>query len=662
MALANVTALEILNKLLLDFHVSEAFVVYPYAHFNLISLSEEISIPLGWELFEKPFFIQSPEESWFVDSHFVNVEESFMSIDNERPTSEFTVYSLSFHFLSGAICDKLSDYTFYISARDIHGNNDTLEYPFRGFSAASSCSSYSRLKCPSTASIMQILPDDRYESWADLEADVETCKCRTHGVSLQSLPPCIRPWPHIDLIHHYILPLYREIKVSIYRIIESQHSNRQEVVGISLKLANGTYLWNMDESSPFSLVPPHIGSYSESNSFWSSSGRGHFQNHIQLRLFSNLTLDLTEAELTFQILYLGPPRLFAEVRNRRCDITRGAVMIPQTAIFSLDSVSIQCEITCTCESHCTAYQVSGKRCEMFFRCDEDALVFDPDSWVRFKKYKFLYEEFGAITMPRQTFYPTQAPSRGPDPTCVSRYLHTEISTSPRQYAIDVVDNAPSLFECMHICCNFDLHYCTSFIYSMHTCFLYTSHFDLHTMSSNQGSARNYTWYRKIEEDYVLDSSSSRTHWESLLLQVWAAFILVLFLPVCIYCFYGYFDRRHNVEIFEVSESVDRGADSEQLNALVTVTYSKKKRSSFECTVIDGDSDNLADCKRGPLGSYTRDSLDHDAMCVICTDPFVQDEKITHLPCAHKFHMLCLMQWLRLRSTCPLCRLDIKYVE
>ena len=47
-------------------------------------------------------------------------------------------------------------------------------------------------------------------------------------------------------------------------------------------------------------------------------------------------------------------------------------------------------------------------------------------------------------------------------------------------------------------------------------------------------------------------------------------------------------------------------------------------------------------------------------CVICFAQFEEDEEIIQLSCdvRHSFHPNCLKRWLRINSTCPICRKTI----
>ncbi|KAH6824744.1 hypothetical protein C2S53_010819 [Perilla frutescens var. hirtella] len=60
----------------------------------------------------------------------------------------------------------------------------------------------------------------------------------------------------------------------------------------------------------------------------------------------------------------------------------------------------------------------------------------------------------------------------------------------------------------------------------------------------------------------------------------------------------------------------------------------------------------------PVTSYGSVSKkpSHGAECAICLSMFQEGEKVKVLPlCRHGFHSDCVDEWLRTRSSCPLCR-------
>ncbi|KAK4509099.1 Transketolase [Mucor velutinosus] len=45
----------------------------------------------------------------------------------------------------------------------------------------------------------------------------------------------------------------------------------------------------------------------------------------------------------------------------------------------------------------------------------------------------------------------------------------------------------------------------------------------------------------------------------------------------------------------------------------------------------------------------------EADCAVCKDQFESQEQVIELPCEHIFHDECIKPWLKLNSTCPVCR-------
>ncbi|TVU28325.1 hypothetical protein EJB05_19840, partial [Eragrostis curvula] len=50
--------------------------------------------------------------------------------------------------------------------------------------------------------------------------------------------------------------------------------------------------------------------------------------------------------------------------------------------------------------------------------------------------------------------------------------------------------------------------------------------------------------------------------------------------------------------------------------------------------------------------------DGDAQCAVCKDGVEAGERARRLPCAHLYHDGCILPWLAIRNTCPLCRHEL----
>ncbi|RZR88427.1 hypothetical protein BHM03_00016009 [Ensete ventricosum] len=53
-----------------------------------------------------------------------------------------------------------------------------------------------------------------------------------------------------------------------------------------------------------------------------------------------------------------------------------------------------------------------------------------------------------------------------------------------------------------------------------------------------------------------------------------------------------------------------------------------------------------------------DTADVDTVCAVCKDGILNEERVKRLPCFHHYHEECILPWLGIRNTCPLCRFEL----
>ena len=68
--------------------------------------------------------------------------------------------------------------------------------------------------------------------------------------------------------------------------------------------------------------------------------------------------------------------------------------------------------------------------------------------------------------------------------------------------------------------------------------------------------------------------------------------------------------------------------------------------------ISGESD---DEKELQFPERTVSAVEVDRVCAICLGEAPPGDKLRVLPCTHDFHLVCLDQWLRVSTLCPLCK-------
>lgn len=61
----------------------------------------------------------------------------------------------------------------------------------------------------------------------------------------------------------------------------------------------------------------------------------------------------------------------------------------------------------------------------------------------------------------------------------------------------------------------------------------------------------------------------------------------------------------------------------------------------------------------PLVELTEEELkEKDVVCAVCKDEVTVEEKVGKLPCSHCYHGDCILPWLNIRNTCPVCRYEL----
>jgi hypothetical protein len=47
-----------------------------------------------------------------------------------------------------------------------------------------------------------------------------------------------------------------------------------------------------------------------------------------------------------------------------------------------------------------------------------------------------------------------------------------------------------------------------------------------------------------------------------------------------------------------------------------------------------------------------------SVCAVCTEEVAAGQAVVRPPCAHWYHASCIAPWLRIRTTCPTCRVEL----
>jgi len=130
-------------------------------------------------------------------------------------------------------------------------------------------------------------------------------------------------------------------------------------------------------------------------------------------------------------------------------------------------------------------------------------------------------------------------------------------------------------------------------------------------------------------------------------------------------FLGGFPRQpRNGRVFVPIEVVFLDGDSNLLDGLFSLFGASRPGSRTMDQIIEEFLRNDPNRYGPPPASDTAisnlkkkkfENAQESKACTVCQDDYNEQDELVEMPCGHEFHDNCVVNWLKLHNTCPVCR-------
>ncbi|KAF3534849.1 hypothetical protein DY000_02038440 [Brassica cretica] len=120
-------------------------------------------------------------------------------------------------------------------------------------------------------------------------------------------------------------------------------------------------------------------------------------------------------------------------------------------------------------------------------------------------------------------------------------------------------------------------------------------------------------------------------------------------------------RRSSAAILQLLQGIREGINTEDES-------SERTGDNFVGTGLAHLLEHLADndptrhgslpARKEAVESLPTVKICETLQCSVCLDEFEKGSEAKEMPCKHKFHVGCIVPWLELHSSCPVCRYEL----
>ncbi|CAH8336968.1 unnamed protein product [Eruca vesicaria subsp. sativa] len=116
-------------------------------------------------------------------------------------------------------------------------------------------------------------------------------------------------------------------------------------------------------------------------------------------------------------------------------------------------------------------------------------------------------------------------------------------------------------------------------------------------------------------------------------------------------------RRCSAAILQLLQGIREGTNSDHESSVIRDYLAGPELNHLLRSLTDNDQGTLP-ARKEAVENLPTVKVCETLQCSVCLDEFEKGSEAKEMPCKHKFHIRCIVPWLELHGSCPVCRYEL----